>query len=209
MKLFLPLAAVTIAVLAAPATQASILTSSLPAFQAGLGRASANTTSNLGTPFATISTVALVNGNRVSLSGTADTIDQPGVGRIAFSNGYTGQVVDSTTNTETLRFATPLTSFGLTVAPDVPLLGPTLVNITVQLPGGASTTVAKTFNGGDVQFFGYTSGPETGLTITTSTSHFAFGQFLTGSATAVPEPGSVLVLITGLLAAAPLLRRRS
>ena len=204
MRRFALLAAAAMAVSAASAAQASILTTSLPAFQAGLGRASANTTSSLGTASATVSSVPLVNGNRISLSGAADRIDQPGV---AFSNGYTGQVVNSTTNTETLCFATPLTSFGFTVAPEVPLIGPTSVSITVQLAGGASTTVTNMFNAGDVQFFGYTSGPESGLTIATSSPRFAFGQFITGGATVVPEPGSALLLATGLLLTAPLLRR--
>ncbi|MGI4800736.1 MAG: hypothetical protein ACRYG8_43290, partial [Janthinobacterium lividum] len=49
-------------------------------FTAAVGAGSIRTTSTLGTLFGQISTVALANGVSITLSGTADTVDQPGVG---------------------------------------------------------------------------------------------------------------------------------
>ena len=193
--------ATTALMLVSPVRAATIQTS-LAAFQAVVGASAINTTSILGNNFDPISSVQLVNGTTIALSGAFDVVDQPGFGDLPFTNGYTGQVVDSTTNTETLTFSTPRTRFGVTVAPDVPFIGPasTSVTFTVTLGDGTSTTLTNSYVGGGTQFFGFTGSPETSLTITSSTRDFAFGQFLT-----VPEPASVLLLGTALI---PLLRRR-
>ena len=184
------------------AAQAAVIQTSLAAFQTIVGASAINTTSVLGTNFDPISSITLVNGTIIRLSGSADVIDQPGFGDLPFTNGYTGQVVDSTNNTETLTFSTPRTRFGFTVAPDVPFIGPatTSVTLTVSLGDGTSTTLTSNYVGGGTQFFGFTGSPETSLTITSSSPDFAFGQFLT-----VPEPASILLLGTALI---PLLRRR-
>ena len=149
--------ATTALMLVSPVRAATIQTS-LAAFQAVVGASAINTTSILGNNFDPISSVQLVNGTTIALSGAFDVVDQPGFGDLPFTNGYTGQVVDSTTNTETLTFSTPRTRFGVTVAPDVPFIGPasTSVTFTVTLGDGTSTTLTNSYVGGGTQFFGFT-----------------------------------------------------
>lgn len=192
----------TTALMLVTTARAATLQTSLATFQTTVGASAINTTSVLGNNFDPISAVRLVNGTTIALSGALDVVDQPGFGDLPFANGYTGQVVDSTNNTETLTFSTPRTRFGFTVSPDVSFIGPasTSVTFTVTLGDGTTTTLTNSFVGGGTQFFGFTGSPETSLTITSSSPNFAFGQFLT-----VPEPASVLLLGTALI---PLLRRR-
>ena len=191
-----PLAA-TALMFVQPAAAATIQTS-LAAFQAAVGADAITQTVTLGTLFDPITTVAL-GATTITLSGASDTVDQSGFGVSPFTNGYTGQVVDSTDGTETLTFSTPRSNFGVTVSPDVPLFGPTNVTFTVRLGDGTSTSLTNSFATGGTQFIGFTGGSETSVTITTSSPDFAFGQFLT-----VPEPTSILLLGTVLI---PLLRR--
>lgn len=194
------LCATALTLLSPAAANAVTIQTSLASFTAAVGSSGIRTTSALGALFDPISTVTLVNGVTVRLSGAADVIDQPGVGDAPFSNGYMGQVVDSTGSTETLTFSRPLTQFGLTLSPDVGLFGPTPVTITVTLGDGTTTSLTNSYASGGTQFIGFSGGAETSITIGTSAPDFAFGQFLS-----VPEPASVLLLGTALI---PLLRRR-
>ena len=204
MKRTLLLASAVLATLAGPATsQAAVIQTSFTAWQAALGGGAYDTTSSLGALFDPIAAVALVNGSTAALSGSADSIDQPGVGDFPWSNGYAGQVVDSTNNTETLSFSKPLSAFGVFLSPDVPLNGTTPVTFTIALGDGTSTSVTNAFAPGGVQFLGYMGGPETSLTITGTAPDFAFGAFTT-----VPEPASAALLIAGFGAAGLLRRRR-
>lgn len=198
------LCATALTLLAPPLAHAVTIQTSLASFTAAVGARSISTTSTLGTidftGATTVSKLTLINGVTVALSGSNDVIDQPGVGVGPFTNGYTGQVVDSTNNTETLTFSRAVSGFGFTLAPDVGLFGPTPVTITVTLGDGTRTSLTSSYNSGDTQFIGFTGGAESSITVSTSTPDFAFGQFLT-----VPEPASALLLGTVLI---PFLRRR-
>ena len=201
----LTLLCATALTLFAPAlAHAVTIQTSLASFTAAVGASGIGTTSALGiidfTGATTVSKLTLTNGVTIALSGSSDVIDQPGVGVGPFTNGYTGQVVDSTTNTETLTFSRSVSSFGFTLAPDVGLFGPTPVTITVTLGDGTTTSLTNSYASGDTQFIGFSGGPENSLTVSTSAPDFAFGQFLT-----VPEPASALLLGTALI---PLIRRR-
>lgn len=194
------LCATALTLLSPAAANAVTIQTSLASFTTAVGTGGIRTTSALGTLFAPISAITLVNGVNVTLSGGADIVDQPGVGDAPFSNGYTGQVVDSTGSTETLTFSRPVMQFGLTLSPDVGLFGPTPVTITVTLGDGTTTSLTSNYASGGTQFIGFSAGPETSITVSTSTPDFAFGQFLS-----VPEPASVLLLGTALI---PVIRRR-
>ncbi len=194
------LCATALTVLSPAIAHAVTIQTSLSSFTAAVGTSGISTTSILGNLFDPISTVSLANGVTVALSGTADVVDQSGFGNIPFSNGYAGQVVDSTGSSETLTFSRPVMRFGFTLSPDVGLFGPTPVTITITLGDGTTTSLTNSFAYGGTQFIGFSGGPETSITVSTSAPDFAFGQFLT-----VPEPASILLLGTALI---PLARRR-
>ena len=194
------LCATALTLLAPAIANAVTIQTSLASFTTAVGASGIRTTSTLGNLFDPISAITLVNGVTVALSGSADSIDQPGVADAPFTNGYTGQVVDSTSNAETLTFSRPVMRFGFTLSPDVGLFGPTPVTISVTLSDGSTTSLTNSFASGDTQFIGFSGGPETSITVSTSAPDFAFGQFLT-----VPEPASILLLGTALI---PLIRRR-
>jgi PEP-CTERM motif-containing protein len=80
-------------------------------------------------------------------------------------------------------------------------------DVTLLLSTGATITQAVNGSGG-AAFFGYTGSDVTRVTISsTDTSGFAYGDFFTTPVQA-PEPASIMLLGTGLLALGGRFRRK-
>jgi hypothetical protein len=94
----------------------------------------------------------------------------------------------------------PVNAFGFYIEPD-PF---SVFDITLTLSDGSTLTQSVDGNGG-AQFFGYTGGGVTSLTIS-SAADFGFGEFSEGSV--VPEPATWALMIGGFGLAGVALRRR-
>ena len=228
-KAILPGAALAaLATLGAPAAMATTLTTSLAAFQAGVGGAPITGTPNpgafdlTGLFLPTTGSIALNDGQTLTLSTTAQvTAPQNGFPYL-LGGGFAGELfvpVDANGNnlsSETITFGGGLNAIGFTVAPygsasGAPNFGVAggPYTITVTLAGGGSQAVTLpggTDNTGTTTpaFFGAFGGGLTALTITTSDpSGLAFGNFVD-----VPAPASSALLLGGILTLAARRRRQ-
>jgi hypothetical protein len=200
-------------VLGASSPQAATITSSLAAWQAAVGPDFTETTST-GLPLFTspVNSVTLGDGMVISLAGTADTVLQPLSGWFPWSNGYTGDIIDTTTNSETISFPSSLSALGFQVSPDLSTT-PGAANpetFTVTLSDGTTMQINGTYppdiSTGTVptQFIGFFGGGITSITVTTQNApDFALGDFVD-----VPEPISLSVFAGGI-GALGLVRRGS
>jgi hypothetical protein len=188
----------------ATASGAATLTGSFATWVANVP-ASYHTTANTGLPlYSTVTTIPLSGGSTLLVAGTADTLLQPLSGWGPWSGGYTGDIVDSTTNSETISFS-GLSALGMELSPDLPLNGTDPETFTVTLSDGISTILSGDYPPGVTQFVGFYGGSDiTSMTITaTNAPDFAFGNFVDVN---VPEPMSAAVLGVGLMGVA--MRRR-
>ena len=196
------------------------LTTSFSGFAAAAGTAPLINTQTTGLfdPFAlnlpTTSAIPLADGFTIGLSSAAQ-VTQPQNGYpYLLSDGFSGDLFipqDSMGNqisTETL-YTSDAAALGFEVVPFSSGIGGPY-DVTVTLGTGESATVSLPggdFNTGETTpaFFSYFGGPETSLTITTSDPNgVAFGNFYE-----VPEPASVIFVLTGIALAAGLRRRAS
>jgi len=154
-----------------------------------------------------VTSVTLDDGTLLSLSAT-QTVTSIGVGWATWSGGYTGQVIENLSATPVSASITPTVGgLGMFIEPNQF----TSFGVTLLLSSGA--TIFQQVNGsGGALFFGYTGSDVTNVTISSADgSGFAYGDFFTTPVTAsvqAPEPGSIMLLGTGLLALGGTFRRK-
>jgi hypothetical protein len=174
-------------------------------------------TTSLGLPYYSYTnSVTLADGTVLTTAGS-DEVAGSGSGFAPFTNGYGGDLLITSAVSETISFGTVVDALGFFVAPDVGLtlggLYPNPVSFTVALSNGQTmTTPVSDYNPGDALYVGfYGAGDVTSMTITVNGTNglngsivpdFAFGDF-----TSVPEPGSLPVLVGGLVGLAVVRRR--
>jgi hypothetical protein len=131
------------ACIAAPiASNATTITGSLAAWEAAVG--SYATTTSTGLPLYTnpVTEIALDDGMQLGFAGADDTVLQPGNGWIPWTSGYTGDIIDTTSNTETISFASSLSALGLQISPDLALFGSPPETFTVTLSDGTTAAIS-------------------------------------------------------------------
>lgn len=195
-----------VAVMTASAvSQAATITGDFSAWSAAAGAYTTTSATGLADA-ATVTSFPLADGLVVSFAGSADSVYQTGYGAedwATFSNGYVGDLVDSTTNTDTISFAAKVSAFGFQVSPDLGLF-PASETITVTLSDGTNASFTGTYASGTPQFVGFTGGYGiTSITIATATA----GDFAVGGFVDVPEPVSMSILAVGMAGLAFVRRR--
>ena len=176
-------------------SQATTLTSSFATWAAAVGQY--DSTSSTGLPLYTspVASVALSDGTILSLVGSADTVLQPLNGWGPWSGSYAGDIIDSTTNSETISFASSVSALGMELSPDLGLFSGYADTFIITLSDGATAQYSGTYTPGTTQFFGFYGGGDiTSVTIASQNApDFAFGNFVD-----VPEPISLSMMLSGL-----------
>jgi hypothetical protein len=191
-------AGATIAVtLFSGASQAATIVSDFATWAADVNSQYAETSST-GLPLYTapVPGFSLPYGTTVSLAnGSGDIVLQPLNGWGPWSGTYSGDIVDTLGQSETLYFGgTPLYAFGMSVEPDVGLFGPYDESFTVTLSDGTTTTISGSYPPGTSQFIGFVGAGITSITVAAADNpDFAFGDFVSA-----PEPMSLTVLASGI-----------
>jgi hypothetical protein len=186
-------------IVAPGASRASTIYSSLAAWSAAVGDGY-EVTSNTGVGLYNFVTgpITLNGGQSFSVAGADDQVLQPLNGWGPWSGGYTGDIVDTTTNSETLSFnkgTAGINGLGIDLSPDFGIFGPFAETFTVTLSDGTTMQISGSYPPGTTQFVGFTGSNITSLTIAAQNApDFAFGDFRD-----VPEPMSAALLVTGLV----------
>jgi len=176
---------------------------SLSAWQAAVG--TWTETQSLGVSNGTnVTSVTLADGTVLGLTGATQTVKSIGAGWATWCCGYTGQVIANFAATSVSASITPTVGgLGMFIEPNTF----SMFDVTLLLNTGA--TITQTVDGSfGAAFFGYTGSDVTRVTISsTDTSGFAYGDFFTTPVQA-PEPASIMLLGTGLLALGGRFRRK-
>jgi len=201
-RLVLAGSALSACLMVSAAAKAATLTGDFAAWAAAVDGYVA--TPDTGLPlYGTVTTIPLSNGKTLSVAGTDDTLLRPLSGWLfPWSNGYTGDIIDTTTNSETISF-TGLNALGLELAPDAPFFGPFAETFTVTLSDGTTAQFSGTYTPGTTQFVGFYGSDVDSITISTTVApDFAFGNIVDA-----PEPLSLSVLLAGLVGLGAVRRR--
>jgi hypothetical protein len=184
------------------ASQAATITGSYATWQANAGAYATTSSTGLGDGYSPVTSFPLSNGVTLSFVGSADQVYVSGIDWAPFADGYTGDVVDSTTNTDTISFASSVSALGFEVSPDLGLFN-SADTITATLSDGTTTQFSGSYPSGTTQFVGFYGGGITSVTISTlNAPDFAVGNFVD-----VPEPMSVTLLGVGIAGLAVIRRR--
>ena len=214
LRYFLLGATVTACLGASISSPAATITSSFSAWEAAVN-SDYTITFNTGLALnSTVTSIPLADGQVLTVAGTSDTLVQPLNGWFPLANGYTGDLIDTTTNSETIYFSAGISALGFLVSPDLPPLSVQPIQgnaetFTVTLSDTTTVQISGNYTGTsetgvESQFIGFFGGPgETSITITTSNSpDFAFGDIVD-----VPEPISLSLLMTGFAGLSAVRRR--
>ena len=197
MKLRCLLAGVAIAagVVSVTPSQAATITDSFATWAAAVGQYDSTSSTGLALYTSPVTSVSLSDGTTLSLAGSADTVLQPLNGWGPWSGTYAGDIIDTTTNTETITFGSSVSALGMDLSPDLGLFSGYGDSFTVTLSNGATAQFSGTYTPGTTQFVGfYGDGGITSITISSlNAPDFAFGNFVD-----VPEPVSLTILLSGL-----------
>nr|WP_294544699.1 hypothetical protein [uncultured Rhodopila sp.] len=176
----------------APAAQAATITTSLAAWAAAVSDYS--TTSNTGLAlYSSVTSIPLSDGVTLTVDGAGDTVLRPLSGWGPWSDGYTGDIIDTAVKSETIRFS-GLNALGVELSPDFGLFGADAETFTVTLSDGTTTQISGSYPQGTTQFVGFYGAGVNSITIAAANApDFAFGAFVDA-----PEPLSVSLLLVGL-----------
>lgn len=211
---------------ASSSASATTLTTSLAAWQAGVGAAAVTTTQLTGLfdPTAlilpTVTSIPLANGASLPVSQPVQIVQTPSGGGgfpYALSDGFVGDLfipqdaLGNQLKSDTIT-TTGVQALGFEVAPfsstlggpyTITLTGSNGQSISATAPGGSFSTGAST-----PVFLGFFGGGETSVTLSiTDPNGLAFGNIRTVGAAAVPEPASLALLASCTLALGAFRRR--
>jgi hypothetical protein len=197
MKLSVMLAGAGVAavLLSSAGSRAATITDSFATWAAAVGSYAATSSTGLGDGFSPVSSFPLSDGMVITFAGPVDSVYVSGTDWAPFADGYTGDVVDSSSNTDTISFASSVSALGFQVSPDLGLIPPQPDTITVTLSDGTTDQFSGDYPSGTTQFVGfYGGGGITSITISTANAgDFGVGQFVDA-----PEPMSMTLLGTAL-----------
>jgi hypothetical protein len=180
------------AVIAPAAPRAATITSSFATWAAAVSDYSTTSSTGLAL-YSSVTSIPLSDGETLKVDGAGDTVLRPLSGWGPWSDNYTGDIIDTAGNSETIRFS-GLYGLGLDVSPDFGLFGSDAETFTVTLSDGTTTQISGTYPAGTTQFVGFYGAGINSITIATANApDFAFGNVVDA-----PEPLSLSLLLVGL-----------
>jgi hypothetical protein len=184
--------ALAAAIFAPAAPQAATITTDFSTWAAAVGDYTVTSSTGIA-PYSTVTTIPLSDGQTLAVAGADDTLYQAYTSWLGWSGGYTGDVIDTTTNSETISFSGP-SALGMELSPDLGFFGPFAETFTVTLSDGTTAQVSGSYPPGTTQFVGFYGGGVSSITISAANApDFAFGNIVDA-----PEPLSLSLLLVGL-----------